>query len=39
MVHYEPTYHTIVEIDVAGSGQFDDREQLRMRAITKPGGR
>jgi hypothetical protein len=35
MVRYEPTYHTIVEIDVAGSGQFDDREQLWMRAALR----
>jgi hypothetical protein len=29
---YAPTYHTIVAIDVAGSGCLDDRLQLRMRA-------
>jgi transcriptional regulator with XRE-family HTH domain len=32
VVVYEPTHHTIVAVDVAGSGGLDDREQLRMRA-------
>src|SRR5690348_2967495 len=31
MGRYEPTYHTIVAVDVAGSGHLDDRQQLRMR--------
>jgi hypothetical protein len=35
MINYQPTYHTIVEIDVAGSGRFDDRAQLRMRAVLR----
>src|SRR5262249_20075890 len=32
---YEPTHHTIVAVDVAGSGSLDDREQLRMRATLR----
>jgi hypothetical protein len=35
MIRYEPTYHTIVEVDVADSGHLDDREQLRMRAALR----
>jgi hypothetical protein len=35
MTNYQPTYHTIVEVDVAGSGRFDDRAQLRMRAVLR----
>lgn len=31
-MRYEPTHHTIVGVDVAGSGSLDGRQQLRMRA-------
>jgi hypothetical protein len=30
-MHYAPLQYTIVAMDVAGSGSFDDRRQLRMR--------